>query len=729
MKPDALDVSDIVEIGDQYYILATSILAQHQDRVLKHDDTFALFDRFGDIKPVGRGEEGLFYHGTRFLSRLLVRVGRDRPMLLSSRVKEDNGLLAIDLTNFDVAHRGKLEVQRGTVYLARTILLWDGVCYERLSVRNFSRKPVALELVVSFDADYMDIFEVRGLHRRERGTRLPTRVDENVAVLGYRGLDGVERRTRITITPAPGALYPGEARLPVQLEPRGEITYWVTVACELDGRAPPSPLPFATALDKAAECLRSRSRSGCGITTSNEQFNDWLSRSRADLALMITDTPDGPFPYAGIPWFSTPFGRDALITALESLWLMPDLARGVLRFLALRQADRTIPEQDAQPGKILHELRSGEMATLGEIPFGAYYGSQDATPLFVMLAAAYYERTGDRAFAEWIWPHVERALAWIEESGDRDGDGFVEYLRQSPEGLVQQGWKDSSDSVWHQDGRLAEGSIALCEVQAYVYASWRGGAGLARALGLDPVAQRFDANAEALRQRFESVFWSEAHGTYVLALDGDKQPCLVRSSNAGHALLCGIASPERAARVTRSLLAADSFSGWGIRTIANTETRYNPMSYHNGSVWPHDNALIGYGMSRYGFHEAALTLLSGLFDASLFVELHRLPELFCGFHRRTGEGPTLYPVACAPQSWAAGATFLLLQAALGLEVRAPERLVRLRHARLPQFLDEVKLTGLQIGDAELDLAVSRQPQGVVVSITRKSGDVEVTLVP
>ncbi len=543
MKPDTLDVSDIVEIGDQYYILATSILAQHQDRVLKHDDTFALFDRFGDIKPVGRGEEGLFSHGTRFLSRLLVRVGRDRPMLLSSRVKEDNGLLAIDLTNFDVAPRGKLEVQRGTVYLARTILLWDGVCYERLSVRNFSRKPVELELVVSFDADYMDIFEVRGLQRRERGTRLPTRVDGNVAVLGYRGLDGVERRTRITVTPPPAALHPGEARLPVRLEPRGEVTYWLTVACELAGQTP-TPLPFATALDRATECLQNRSRSGCGILTSNEQFNDWLSRSRADLALMITDTADGPYPYAGIPWFSTPFGRDALITALESLWVKPDLARGVLRFLALRQADRTIPVQDAQPGKILHELRSGEMAALGEVPFAAYYGSHDSTPLFVMLAAAYYERTGDRAFTEWIWPHVERALGWIERDADPDGDGFLEYLRQSPEGLVQQGWKDSSDSVWHQDGHLAEGSIALCELQAYAYASWRGGAELARALGLEEAARRYDRKAEQLRERFESVFWSEPLGTYALALDGQKRPCLVRSSNAGHTLLCGIASPR-----------------------------------------------------------------------------------------------------------------------------------------------------------------------------------------
>jgi glycogen debranching enzyme len=728
MKPDTLDVSDIVEIGDQYYILATSALAQHQDRVLKHDDTFALFDRFGDIKPVGRGEEGLFHQGTRFLSRLLVRVGRDRPMLLSSRVKEDNALLAIDLTNFDVAPNGRLEVPRGTVYLARTVLLWGAVCYERLAIRNFGRMTVDLELVLSFDADYMDIFEVRGLTRRERGVRLPTQVDHGVAVLGYRGLDGIERRTRITVTPPPAELHPGEAHLRVHLEAGQEATYWVTVACEIEDRQP-VPLGFATALDRVTECFQVRSHAGCAITTANEQFNDWINRSHADLALMISDTPDGPYPYAGVPWFSTPFGRDALITAFQCLWALPDLARGVLRFLAARQADELVPGQDAQPGKILHELRGGEMAGLGEVPFASYYGSHDSTPLFIMLAAGYYERTGDRAFAEWIWPHVERALEWIDRYGDRDGDGFLEYLRQSPGGLVQQGWRDSSDSVWHRDGRLAEGAIALCEHQGYGYAAKRGAAVLARALGCEQTAGVLDRQAAELQDRFERAFWSEELGTYALALDGEKRPCLVRTSNAGHALFAGIATPAHAARVSRSLLAADSFSGWGVRTVANTEARYNPMSYHNGSVWPHDNALIAYGMSRYGFHDGVVTLLGGMFDASLFVELHRLPELFCGFHRRSGEGPTLYPVACSPQSWASGSVFLLLAAVLGLEIRAAERLVRFRHARLPPFLDQVELSRLQVGDAELDLVFTRQPQGVVVQVTRKKGDVEVTVLP
>ena len=728
MKPDTLDVSDILEVGNQYYILATSALSQHQDRVLKHNDTFALFDRFGDIKPVGRGEEGLFHDGTRFLSRLLLRVGRDRPMLLSSRVKEDNAVLAIDLTNFDIMANGRLEIPRGTIYLNRTILLWDSVCYERLAVRNFGRKPVRLELVVSFDADYTDIFEVRGLDRKARGTRLPARIEGNSAVLGYRGLDGAVRRSRITIAPAPVRFGAGEARLAVDLAPREETSWWITVGCETEERAG-SVLPFATALDRATECLHARSRAGCGIFTSNQQFNHWLDRSRADLALMITDTPEGPFPYAGVPWFSTPFGRDALITGLQSLWAIPDLARGVLRFLALRQADSYAPEQDAQPGKILHELRGGEMAALGEVPFGSYYGSHDSTLLFVILAAAYYQRTADRAFARWIWPHVERALDWIERDGDADRDGFVEYLRESPEGLVQQGWKDSADSVWHRDGALAQGSIALCELQGYLYAAWRGAADLAGVLEVADRATRLGRKAEELRVRFDSAFWNEELGTYALALDGSKRPCLVRTSNAGHALYAGIALPERAARLTRTLLAAESFSGWGIRTVANTEARYNPMSYHNGSVWPHDNALIAAGMSRYGFSEAVLTLLGGMFDASRFVELQRLPELFCGFHRRGGEGPTLYPVACAPQSWAATVVFQLLSAALGLEIRAPERVVRLCHPRLPTWLDQVEIRRIEVADAELDLAFARQAQGVVVTVTRKRGDVEVTVVP
>jgi glycogen debranching enzyme len=404
------------------------------------------------------------------------------------------------------------------------------------------------------------------------------------------------------------------------------------------------------------------------------------------------------------------------------------MARGVLTVLAATQAATSMPERDAEPGKILHEARSGEMAALNEIPFGRYYGSHDATPLFVMLAAAYYERTGDRQLIESIWPNIDAALSWIEGPGDPDGDGFVEYERHSSTGLVHQGWKDSHDSVFHADGASAEAPIALCEIQGYVYAAWRGAARLAHALGQRTRAEALLAKAERLRERVEASFWSPELQTYALALDGGKARCEVRSSNAGHLLLVGLPSAERAATAARTLMSPASFSGWGIRTVATSEARYNPMSYHNGSVWPHDNALIAAGLARYGCRDEVLTVFQGLFDASIYMDLHRLPELFCGFERRQGERPIRYPVACSPQAWAAASVFMLFQASIGLQIHAPDRLVRFSRATLPSFVDDVWIRGLRVGNASIDLHLQRYGDDVGIHVLRREGEVEIVAV-
>jgi glycogen debranching enzyme len=723
---------EVVRLQENYYILATSSRTDDRTRVLKHGDTFAVFDRLGDLQPVGLGEQGLYHDGTRFLSRLEVRAGGRRPLLLSSTVKEDNDLLTVDLTNPDIPGRdGELILPRGQLHLFRTKFLWRGACYERIRVSNFGLTPVDDELVLQFEADFADIFEVRGAKRERRGRLLEPLVEPGTVQLGYRGLDEVVRRTRLAFEPAPAELSGSRARFELGLPPRESITILLAVQCESGDPASPGmpPLrPYEEALSELQSELRQVQVRHCGIHSTNAQLNDWTARSMADLQMMITQTDQGPYPYAGVPWFSTPFGRDAIITALELLWLDSDVARGVLKYLAATQASEYIPERDAQPGKILHEARRGEMAALGEVPFGRYYGSVDSTPLFLMLAGATFRRTGDRELAEALWPNVVRALAWIDSDGDPDRDGFVEYARQSGQGLVQQGWKDSHDSVFHADGTLAEGPIALCEVQGYVYAARLAVAELADALGHPALAEQQRAKASALRAAFEDAFWSDELGTYVLALDGRKRPCQVRTSNAGHALYTGIASRDHARATAHTLVEEACFSGWGIRTLASSEARYNPMSYHNGSVWPHDNALIAAGFARYQLRDLVLRPFEALFAASLFVDLHRLPELFCGFPRRPGEGPTLYPIACAPQSWAAGAAFMLLQACLGIEIDGAAKQVSLWHPILPEAIPELRITNLRVGDGSVDLLFENHPHDVGLTVLRRRGNVRVVVV-
>ena len=545
--------------------------------------------------------------------------------------------------------------------------------------------------------------------------------------LGYEGLDRVNRWVTVRCAPAPTAVHPGEIRFDTLL-PAGEVFQWdLTISCEVSRRIK-CDLSYEIALVEVERALHSARADDCLIVTSNEQFNVWLNRSLADLHMMVSDTPDGPYPYAGVPWFSTPFGRDGIITALEFLWVNPNIARGVLTYLAATQAREVLPEQDAEIGKILHETRKGEMAALNEIPFGRYYGSIDATPLFIMLAGAYYERTGDQAFITQIWPNIELALQWIDRVGDLDGDGFVEYSRRSKDGLIHQGWKDSQDAVFHADGSAAEGPIALCEVQGYVFAAKRGAAQLALVLGHTEQAKRLLKEADKLRTQFERSFWCNDLLCYALALDGVKQPCRVKTSNAGHCLWTRIADYKHGMRTAKTLVGGDMFNGWGVRTVAASEVRYNPMAYHNGSVWPHDNSLIAAGFARYGHKSAIDRVFQGLFDAASYMDLRRLPELYCGFQRGRQRGPTLYPVACSPQAWAAGTPLLLLQASLGLEFNPDRNEIVLRKPRLPPFLERVTLRNLRLGQSTVDLMLHRHGTDVSLQMLRNEGQVSVTAV-
>ncbi len=459
-------------VGSPYHILAAASLADERTRVLKHGDTFAVFDHYGDIKPGGLGEEGLYHEGTRFLSGLLLELDGGRPFFLGSTIHDENGQLSIELTNPDLLHEDRVRVPLGTLHLSLRKFLWEATCYQELRVHNHGPVPVDATLVLHFGADYADIFEVRGMSRAARGHILPAEVSADRVTLGYRGLDHTVRRTVLSFAPPPRHLTVSSAWLDLSL-PRGKETHFhLTIHCERGDRTP-QRLTFIQARTAAADELARRRMRSCQIGSANGQFDAWVDRAVSDLDMLTTELPTGLYPYAGVPWFNTPFGRDGIITALECLWLRPELARGVLAYLAATQAVEVIPAQDAEPGKILHETRSGEMAVLGEMPFGRYYGSVDATPLFITLAHAYHERTGDREFIASIWPHLQAALHWVEQYGDRDGDGFVEYHRTARDGLIHQGWKDSDDAIFHADGAPVHGPVALCEVQGYVYAAWR----------------------------------------------------------------------------------------------------------------------------------------------------------------------------------------------------------------------------------------------------------------
>jgi glycogen debranching enzyme len=718
-------LGDIIRVKGKYYVSASSALADDRTRVLKYGDTFAVFNRDGDIEAAGRMQLGLFHTETRHLDRMSMRLNGRTPLLLSSTVRDDNAFLSVDLTNLDIEGEKGDSIPRGTLHIYRSIFLDDGICYEQLRLANYGLTSIDLALSFGFEADYADIFEVRGTPRRKKGHLLPATVNAENVQLSYLGLDEVTRSTSIHFSPVPNSLTEKTASYQIRMKPGEESIVLVTVVCE---RSSPHKPVQAYADAFAAKNLQCRQDilDGCRIRSSNKRFNEWFTRSEADLRMLIQGNPEGAYPYAGVPWFNTVFGRDGIVTALECLWIAPSIAEGVLKYLASTQATELIPEQDAEPGKIVHEVRRGEMAALKEVPFGRYYGSVDSTPLFVLLAGAYFLRTNDLDFLKKIWPNIIKALDWIDRYGDQDQDGFVEYARKSADGLTQQGWKDSGDSIFHADGDLAEAPIALCEVQGYVFAAKLTAALVARALGDAEFADKLERQARDLQKRFESQFWNDKLRTYVLALDGNKSQCLVRTSNAGHALLCKIASPERAALTAETLLSERMFSGWGIRTVASGESRYNPMSYHNGSIWPHDNALVALGLSLYGHQSKVLQIFYGLYEASLHVELSRLPELFCGFHKRTdSSGPTLYPVACSPQAWAAGSVFLLLGAALGISIRAPERTIRLSNPVLPAGLDELTIENLRVADAAVDLLIRRHPEGVGVEVLRRDGDIEV----
>jgi glycogen debranching enzyme len=685
---------------------------------LKDGNAFLLADALGDVQ--GR-DDGLFVNDTRILSRFELTIAHRRPSLLGAAIDQNNTLFTAHLTNRPLPSLGEESIPKGVIHIERQRFLYDERLFEHLQLHNFSEEDAVLPVSIGVAADFVDIFEVQGHVRAARGEILPSRADGRIIELGYRGRDGRVRTTCIAFSSNPHSISATDAEFVIHVKRGSVAELFVEIATTMAEF--PSAERYTSAEQQLNQSMHRRLAQGASINTSGRLFNEWIDKSRSDLALLTTSLETGPYPYAGIPWFATQFGRDAIITAMQTLWVNPDLAAGVLAFLASTQARTESSFRDSQPGKIMHETRRGEMALLDEVPFAQYYGGVDTTPLFVMLAGAYEKRTGDRSVVDEYWGNILAAVGWIERRMRASPTGFLDYARGEKTGLANQAWKDSHDSMFHADGHFPRGPLAVVEVQGYVYAAFNSISELAAARGEKPLAADWQERADQLRQAIEQQFWLPELEFYAIAIDGDGTACKVRASNAGHLLFCGVPDAQRAARVCEQLLAQRSSSGWGIRTLASDQARYNPMSYHNGSIWPHDSAICAAGIARYGGRATVAELLSDIFEAANHFGM-RLPELYCGFERVPGQGPVAYPVACLPQAWASGAVFMLLQAALGIRIDGRRKEVHIERPVLPIGIESLMITDLKIGESSIDLEFHRLGTEVV-AVPSKRADIKV----
>ncbi|WP_274361943.1 amylo-alpha-1,6-glucosidase [Paenibacillus thermotolerans] len=664
--------------------------------VIKEGNLFLLTDPDGDIRPDSDEGHGLYMEDTRFLSKMELRVDGEKPSMLASEA--DKGYFAAIRMMRERKDEGAIEVLRERFIHA-------GVLYERVSLTNYFPAEAALECTARFDADFQDMFLVRKYRTGEVGAISGRESGAQRLSVRYEGKDGIERRIDIGWD-RQGAETDDDAgliRFRLTLAPKETTRIVFTIAPSGSGTAAPSVLPYEEALRSASASFEDWLANTTQAASDSERFNVLFRRGARDLRMLLADIGHGPTTVAGLPWFAVPFGRDSLITALFMLPFRPDNAGGTLRTLAAYQGKKDDPWRDEQPGKIMHEIRFGELVTTGQSPFGPYYGSADSTPLFLLLIVEYVRWTGDSELVTELRPNIERALGWIDRNMHRFG--FVAYHQEAEKGFPNQGWKDSANSIVHESGEYARSPIALSEVQGYVYQAKKGLASLFAMLGDQSFAEKLEWEAEALKSAFEKAFWMEEERFYAIALDKDGRQVRSVTSNPGHLLMSGLPAEERAAAVAERLLSEDMFSGFGIRTMSTEAAGYYPMSYHNGSVWPHDNGMILLGLVRLGRKREISRLIQGLLDASGAFEYRRLPELFCGYGSKTGE-PVPYPTTCSPQAWAAATAIVMLQAMLGLKPDVPARKVALDPV-LPEGLNRLTATNIRIGQGVLSVELAR----------------------
>ena len=684
----------------------------------------------GEIPCQDMGGLGLYYADTRFLSCLELKLNDVEPVFLS-RALRDSHFAQVEMTNREFTKDGQL-VPLQTIHLRLLRMIKDGF-YQRIRLVNFLPCSLQLNLRIKLGADFFDIFEVRGTARSRRGELQKPVIRRNRAILSYIGTDNIRRSTEIRFSPAPTRIIEDDPFVHIEyslkLEPKKKHYFYLRVTPQIEkmsnhNRAIKSDLGFKEATEYLSNDYQGWKDKCLKISSDNESFDYMIRGAVTDLRALSSTYPDkGTILEAGIPWFAAPFGRDSLITAWETLLLNPGIAKETLSFLAKYQGREVNSWRDEQPGKIMHEIRFGEMAAVGEVPHTPYYGSVDSTLWFIILLAEYIRWTGDKPFLLEMAAPLAKALQWCEEYGDIDKDGYIEYQCQSEKGLSNQGWKDSWDGVVDLDGSIPAGPIALVEVQGYYYKALNDAAALYELMGKPQKAVVFKQKAEKLQKQFHQDFWLENRGFLAYALDGRKKAIKTVVSNPGHCLFPGILSDQQAHRVVERLMRPDLFSGWGIRTMSAEETAYNPMSYHNGTVWPHDNAIIGYGMRRAGRVKQLKQIAESLFGAAQNFNYLRLPELFCGFTKHEKMRPVKYPIACDPQAWSVGSTFLLLRALLGIKCRGNE--IHISDPHVPEFLQTVRLENVRAGTGSAMLEFTRHRNKTYCIIMETEGNVKV----
>jgi glycogen debranching enzyme len=694
--------------------------------VLKENDTFCASDDRGDFPEDDERGFGLYRQDCRFLSTYELRVNGETPILLSHSI--DRAYVAtFQMVNPELVGLDGQTIAQQTLSIRRSRFVHDGL-HDRIGLQNCTARPIQVELELRFGADFQDIFAVRKYVAPQTLGRLTQpRKDRGQLIFGYEGLDHVRRQTRIVVNPMP-TIHDDRVTMRLTLEAQEVFVCIVGIHAVLDGDFARIP-DFDRALAGLEDTYDRWNEDSTGIRTDNELFDGALLwRNQQDLRVLADERPTGLLPTAGIPWYAVPFGRDALLTSLQTLSLNPDLAYGSLRYLAQEQGTAVDPDREEEPGKIMHEIRFGELAHLHQVPHTPYYGSVDATPLFLVLLVELLDWTGDVDLLTELWPHVEAALEWIDRYGDQDGDGFVEYAEHAPErkynrswGVRNQGWKDSAESLMSAAGRPAKLPAALVEVQGYVHQAKAGLARWCRRTGRTTLAQRLEEEVLVLRKRFNDRFWMPGAQYFAQALDGDKQQVPSLTSNPGHCLWSAIVEPQKAERVVARLTSPELFSGWGVRTLSKESPFYNPMSYHNGSVWPHDNSFIAHGLRRYGYGKEAERIARGVIQGCMRFSDDRIPELFCGFTRdlRFNSAPGEYLISCSPQAWGAGSLFHFVQTLLGVNADVLNGEIRIDPVPTELF-HEVEVNGMRVADGTLDFSVRYDDEGTPqVSVNRR----------